>query len=86
MQDYITKESLVTCDKPVSHAVARHDFDEGFCYPCVLNDAVSTLFREDAEYYLFYLSLNRMPATSNVTYANDMPFYYATAGAKSQVG
>ena len=84
----------------ISSAVARHDFGEGFCYPCVLNDAVSNLFKEDAEYYLFYscfillpftfenftTSLNTTPATSNVTYANNMTFYHATAGAESQVG
>ena len=43
------------CDKPVSRALARHDFGEGFCYPCLLIDAVSNLFREDAEYYIIIL-------------------------------
>lgn len=37
-------------------------------------------------YENYTASLKTMPATSNVTYANNSPFYYPTAVAESQIG
>ena len=73
---------------------------EGFCCPCVENLAFKSVsvkvrniiyfFRVWFSFHLlqenFMASLDTMPATSNVTYANNSSFYNATAGAESQIG
>ena len=69
---------------------------EGFCCPGVENPAFKSVSVKVQNiicliFFPFTLtnftaSLDTMPATSNVTYANNSSLYDVTAGAESQIG
>ena len=86
------------CYKPVSHALVRHDFlSKAFASLHLWNAAVLNLHQWRCRIFFFlvfdcfhvgkfYNITWHNDGNMRLTYANNSPFYYTTAGTDSQVG